>query len=164
MRKLSALLIVSLLSACANLPYFHNKQQLFEEKLNGEHIALADCTAKKLQSDGRPFMRFLQIRNRQYPDLGISEIHALDTRYLRSAYAAYAPSNPDGILFYGEPGVEVLSSSQRSGDYDEAIHAFALTLQKYDEKTTAATLKGDSFTGRIAWEILQHCATQQLAQ
>ncbi len=163
MRKLSVLFIVSLLSACVNLPDFHNKQQLFEEKLNGEHIALADCTAKKLQSDGRSFMRFLQIRNRQYPDLGISEIHALDTRYLRSAYAAYAPSNPDGILFYGEPGVEVLPSSQRS-DYDEAIHAFVLTLQKHDEKTIAATLKGNSYTGRIAWEILQRCATQQLAQ
>ena len=108
-------------------------------------------------------MRLLQIRNRQYPDLGISEIHALDTRYLRSAYAAYAPSNPDGILFYGEPVVEVLPSSQRS-EYDETIHAFVLTLQKYDEKNVAATLKGDSYTGRIAWEILQHCVTQQLTQ
>lgn len=163
MRKLGTLFIISLLSACANLPDFHNKQQVLEEKLSGEHAALADCTSKKLQSDGRPFMRLLQIRNRQYPDLGISEIHALDTRYLRSAYAAYAPSNPDGILFYGEPGVEVLPSSQRS-EYHESTHAFVLTLQKYDEKNVAATLRGNSYTGRIAWEILQHCVTQQLTQ
>lgn len=158
MKKGMIFLIVLLLPACANLIDSRDKPQLFDEKLTGEHAVLAACVASKLQSDGRSFMRVLQIRNRRYPDLETSEIHAYDTRYLRNAYATYAPSNPDGIMLFGEPEVEVQSAAQRDR-HDQPVYAFALTLQQTGGNTVGATLKGEPFTGKIAWQILQRCAT-----
>ncbi len=158
MKKRMMFFVALLLSACASLIDSRDKPQLFEEKLAGEHATLAACVAGKLQSDGRSFMRMLQIRNRHYPDLETSEIHAYDTRYLHNVYAAYAPSNPDGILFYGEPVAEVSSAAQRA-ENDRSIYAFVLTLRKSDDKTVNATLKGEPFTGKIAWQILQRCTT-----
>lgn len=157
MRAVSLLSIALLLSACASLIDSRDKPQLFEDTLAGAHAILAACTASKLQNDGRAFMRLLQIRNRHYPEIGVSEIHAYDTRYLRGAYAAYAPSNPDGILLFGEPEAEIQSPAQR-GQHDQAVYAFALTLQQTGGNTVKATLKGEPFTGKIAWQMMQQCA------
>lgn len=157
MKILIVFLAVFFIMACANLQDSKEKSQLFEEKFLGEHSDLASCVANKLQSDGRSFMRALQIRNRQYPDMQASEIHAYDTRYLHNAYSTYAPSNPDAILIYGNPVPEILSAAQRS-ENDKSVYAFALLLQKIDEISVNATLKGDSFMGNIAWKILQACA------
>ena len=157
MKILIVFLAVFCITACANLQDSKAKPQLFEEKFAGEHSVLASCVASKLQSDGRSFMRALQIRNRQYPDMQASEIHAYDTRYLHNAYSTYAPSNPDAILIYGNPAPEILSAAQR-GENDKSVYAFALLLQKIDDTTVNASLKGDSFMGNIAWKILQACA------
>lgn len=156
MKILIILLTVFFIVACANLSHSREKTQLFEEKFVGEHSVLASCVANKLQSDGRSFMRALQFRNRQYPDISASEIHAYDTRYLRNAIATYAPSNPDAILIYGNPDSEILSATQR-GENDKPVYAFALLLQKIDDTTVNASLKGDSFMGNIAWKILRSC-------
>ncbi|MBY0483816.1 hypothetical protein [Nitrosomonas sp.] len=157
MKILIMLLTVFFITACASLSDSKEKAELFEEKFVGEHSALASCVANKLQSDGRSFMRALQFRNRQYPDMQASEIHAYDTRYLHNAYSTYAPSNPDAILIYGNPAPEILSAAQR-GENDKSVYAFALLLQKIDDTTVNASLKGDSFMGNIAWKILQACA------
>jgi len=156
MKILIMLLTVLFIAACANLSDSKEKAQLLEEKFVGEHSALASCVANKLQSDGRSFMRALQFRNRQYPDIQASEIYAYDTRYQRNAYAVYAPSNPDAVLIYGDPDPEILTSTQRS-ENDKSVYAFALMLQRIDDTTVNASLKGDSFLGNIAWEILQSC-------
>lgn len=145
------------MSACANFSDVTDKTQRFEEKIAGEHTALAACVTAKLQSDGRSFLRPLQFRNRQYPDINASEIHAYDTRFLRNAIATYAPSNPDAILIYGNPATEVQSATQR-GDNDKPVYAFALMLQQADATTVNASLRGDAFFGDIAWKILQSCA------
>ncbi|MDE2389147.1 MAG: hypothetical protein KGN35_08735 [Betaproteobacteria bacterium] len=145
------------MAACANLhDASGDKTQHFEEKFAGEHAALAACVTAKLQSDGRSFLRPLQFRNRQYPDIHASEIHAYDTRYLRNAIATYAPSNPDAILIYGNPVVEVQSATQRS-DNDKPVYVFALMLQQIDAATVNAALRGNAFFGDIAWKILQLC-------
>lgn len=145
------------LAACANFSDTTGKPQRFEEKIAGEHAALAACVIAKLQSDGRPFLRPLQFRNRQYPDMHASEIHAYDTRFLRNAIPTYAPSNPDAILIYGNPAAEVQSAAQRN-DNDKPVYAFALMLQQTDAATVNASLRGDAFFGDIAWKILQSCA------
>ena len=157
MKRWIVVLTAFFMAACANLyDGSGDKTQRFEEKLAGQHAALAACVTARLQSDGRSFLRPLQFKNRQYPDIQASEIHAYDTRFLHNAYSTYAPSNPDGILFYGEPTVEVQSPAQRS-ENDRPVYAFALFLQKIDDKTVDATLKGEPYTSRIAWEILQRC-------
>ncbi|WP_394809127.1 hypothetical protein [Nitrosomonas sp.] len=156
MKILIMLLTVFFIVACANLSGSKEKAQLFEENFVGEHSALASCVANKLQSDGRSFMHVLQFRNRQYPDMQASEIHAYDTRYLHNVYSTYAPSNPDAILIYGNPVPEILSAAQR-GENDKSVYAFALMLQTIDDTTVNASLRGDSFMGNIAWKILQLC-------
>ena len=75
--------------------------------------------------------------------------------------AAYAPSNPDAILIYGNPVPEILSAAQRS-ENDKYVYAFALMLQKIDDTTLNASLKGDLFMGNIAWKILQSCAASAI--
>lgn len=152
------LLAVFYLTGCVNLSGPEVNIQLFEQDLNGKHAALAGCVAHQLQRDGRGVLRLLQIRNRQYPGIGTSEIYAYDTRYLRNVYAAYAPSNPDGILLYGEPAVEVLPVSQRDQS-DQQASVFVLTLRQIDDDTVIASLKGDSLVGPVAWELLQRCST-----
>ncbi|MBS0498024.1 MAG: hypothetical protein JSR51_10315 [Proteobacteria bacterium] len=159
MKRCIAILTALFMAACANLnDASGDKTQRFEEKLAGDHAALAACVTAKLQYDGRSFLRPLQFRNRQYPDIHASEIHAYDTRFLRNAIATYAPSNPDAILIYGNPAVEVQSATQRS-DNDKPAYAFALMLQQFDAATVNASLRGDAFFGDIAWKMLQSCAT-----
>lgn len=157
MKRWSVFLAVFFMAACANLHDTTGKTQRFEEKLAGQHAALAACVTAKLQSDGRSFLRPLQFRNRQYPDIHASEIHAYDTRFLRNAIPTYAPSNPDAILIYGNPAAEVQSATQRS-DNDKTAYAFALMLQQIDAATVNASLRGDAFFGDIAWKMLQSCA------
>lgn len=157
MRRWIVVFAVFFMAACANLHDATGKKQRFEEKITGEHAALAACVTAKLQSDGRSFLRPLQFRNRQYPDIHASEIHAYDTRFMRNAIATYAPSNPDAILIYGNPAVEVKSATQGT-DNDKTAYAFALMLQQADAATVDASLRGDAFFGDIAWKILQSCA------
>ncbi|MBS0587454.1 MAG: hypothetical protein JSS37_05735 [Proteobacteria bacterium] len=158
MKRCIVVLTTFFMTACANLhDASGDKTQHFEERLAGEHAALAACVTAKLQSDGRSFLRPLQFRNRQYPDIHASEIHAYDTRFLRNAIPTYAPSNPDAILIYGNPAVEVQSATQRS-DNDKPAYAFALMLQQIDAATVNASLRGDVFFGDIAWKMLQSCA------
>lgn len=149
-------LAVCLIASCAHL---QNAQ--YQERTEGEfigaHAALAACAVAKLQSDGRPFLRPMQFRNRQFSDIHASEIHAYDTRYLRNAIATYAPSNPDAVLIYGNPAVEIESTEQRRGN-DQQVYAFALLLQQINDTTVQASLRGDVFFGQIAWKILQGCA------
>ena len=157
MKILSILSVLGLLTACANFPDTQQNTQRFEDKFSGEHAALAQCVVVKLQSDGRSFLRPLQFRNRQFQDIHASEIHAYDTRYLRGAIATYAPSNPDAVLIYGSPEVEVQSADQRSKN-DQAPYSFALLLQQTDDRSVQASLRGDAFFGQIAWKMLQSCA------
>ena len=157
MQRWIAVLTVFILSACVNLTGATDKTQRSEEQFAGEHAALAACVVAKLQSDGRSFLRPLQFKNRQYPDMHASEIHAYDTRYLRNAIATYAPSNPDAILIYGNPALEIQSAAQR-GDNDKPVYAFALLLQQTDATKVTASLRGDSFFANIAWKIVESCA------
>ena len=156
MQRWISVLTVFILAACANLNGATDKAQRNEEQFAGEHAALAACVVAKLQSDGRSFLRPLQFKNRQYPDMHASEIHAYDTRYLRNAIATYAPSNPDAILIYGNPALEIQSTSQRN-DNDKPVYAFALLLQQADATTVTASLRGDPFFANIAWKIMESC-------
>ena len=157
MQRWIAVLTAFVLAACANLNGATDKAQRNEEQFAGEHAALAACVVAKLQSDGRSFLRPLQFKNRQYPDMHASEIHAYDTRYLRSAIATYAPSNPDAILIYGNPALEIQSAAQRN-DNDKPVYAFALLLHQPDDAKVTASLRGDPFFANIAWKILESCA------
>lgn len=157
MKFLIILSVAGLLTACAHFPGTQQNTQRFEENFTGDHAGLAECVVIKLQSDGRSFLRPLQFRNRQFPDIHASEIHAYDTRYLRGAIATYAPSNPDAILIYGSPAAEVQTADQRSNN-DQTAYAFALLLQQTDDRTVQASLRGDAFFGQIAWKMLQSCA------
>lgn len=157
MQRWIAVLTVFAVAACANLSDATDRTQRNEEQFAGEHAALAACVVAKLQSDGRSFLRPLQFKNRQYPDLHASEIHAYDTRYLRSAIATYAPSNPDAIFIYGNPEPEIQSAAQRS-DNDKPVYAFALLLQQADDTKVTATLRGDPFFANVAWKIVESCA------
>jgi hypothetical protein len=156
MQRWITVLTVFILAACANLNGATDKTQRSEEQFAGEHAALAACVVAKLQSDGRSFLRPLQFKNRQYPDMHASEIHAYDTRYLRNAIATYAPSNPDAILIYGNPALEIQSAAQRS-DNDKPVYAFALLLQQADATKVTASLRGDPFFANIAWKIVESC-------
>lgn len=156
MQRWIAVLTAFVLTACANLNGATDKAQRNEEQFAGEHATLAACVVAKLQSDGRSFLRPLQFKNRQYPDMHASEIHAYDTRYLRSAIATYAPSNPDAILIYGNPALEIQSAAQRN-DNDKPVYAFALLLQQADDAKVTASLRGDSFFANIAWKIVESC-------
>lgn len=157
MQRWIAVLAAFVLAACANLNGATDKAQRNEEQFAGEHATLAACVVAKLQSDGRSFLRPLQFKNRQYPDMHASEIHAYDTRYLRNAIATYAPSNPDAILIYGNPALEIQSAAQRN-DNDKPVYAFALLLQQADDAKVTASLRGDSFFANIAWKIVESCA------
>lgn len=160
MKTLMVFFTVFLLSACANFIDSKEKPQLYEEKLAGEHSALASCVFSKLQLDSRSFMRMLQFRNRQYPDVNASEILALDTRYLPNMVATYSPTNPDAVLIYGGPNPEILPYAHRNKG-NESVYAFVLMLKKIDDTAVNATLKGDQYLGDIAWKMLQICATSQ---
>jgi hypothetical protein len=151
-----AVMAAVLMSSCVNFYAVEKRSARFEDRFSGEHSALAECVAIRLQSDGRSFLRPLQFRIRQYPDIHSSEIHAYDTRYLQNAYSTYAPSNPDAILIYGNPVPEILSATQRNPN-DKSVYAFALMLQQSDDTTVNASLRGDPFMGNIAWKILQSC-------
>lgn len=144
------------MSSCTNFYNAKERSERFEDQFAGEHSALAGCVATRLQSDGRSFLRPLQFRIRQYPDIHAAEIHAYDTRYMQNAYSTYAPSNPDAILIYGNPVPEILSATQRN-ENDKSVYAFALMLQQIDDTTVSASLRGDPFMGNIAWKILQSC-------
>ena len=161
MKKAIIGLGICFVSACAHLFDSNTKPGQVEGQLAGEHAVLANCVTHKLRSDGRSFMRPLQFRNRQYPDIEASEIHAYDTRYLHNATATYAPSNPDAIFIYAHANPEIQSSAQRE-DNDKAVYAFALLLQKMDSHTVQASLRGDSFIGDRAWKILQSCVVAGL--
>lgn len=152
MKKAIAGLGIFLMSACAHLIDSTVKPEQFEAPLAGEHAVLASCVTHKLQSNGRSYMRPLQFRNRQYPDIEASEIHAYDTRYLPNAIATYAPSNPDAIFIYAHTDPEIQSSVQRR-DNDKAVYAFALLLQQIDSHTVQASLRGDPFIGNMAWKV-----------
>ncbi|WP_292918833.1 hypothetical protein [Nitrosomonas sp.] len=115
-------LALCFISACANLVDSKTKPEQFEEQMVGEHAPLASCVTHKLQSDGRSFLRPLQFRSRQYPDIEASEIHAYDTRYQQNAIATYAPSNPDAIFIYAHIEPQIQASAQR-GDNDKAAYA-----------------------------------------
>ena len=158
MKILIVFLTVFFIAACANLIDSKEKPQLYEEKLAGEHSTLASCVVNKLQSDSRWFMRILQFRNRKYPDIGASEIYALDTRYLHNIYPSNSPSNPDAVLDYVDPNPEILPYA-RSNVYTGPVYAFVLMLKKIDTITVNATLKGDEYVGGIAWKILHSCVT-----
>ena len=160
MKILMVFFTVFFISACANLIDSKEKPQLYEEKLAGEHSVLASCVSSKLQSDSRSFMRMLQFRNRQYPDINASEILALDTRYLPNMVASYSPTNPDAVLIYEDPTPEILPYAHRSKS-NGSVYAFVLMLKKIDDTAVNATLKGDQYLGDIAWKILQACAASQ---
>jgi len=157
MKQWIIVLTACFVAGCANLNGGTDKTPRSEERFAGEHAALAACVAAKLQSDGRSFMRPLQFKNRQYPDIQASEIHAYDTRYLHNGTATYAPSNPDAILIYGNPAIEIQSAVQRS-DNDKPVYAFAVLLQQVDDANVTASLRGDPFFTNIAWKIVESCA------
>lgn len=148
------------LSACAHLIDSTEQPQRYEEKLAGEHSALARCVTHKLQSDGRAFMRFLQFRNRQYPEGHTSEIDAVDSRYVPHMIATYSPSNPDAVLIYGDSNPEMMPYAERS-KHSGSADAFTLMLRQIDHTTVHATLKGEKYLGDIAWKILQTCVASE---
>ena len=158
---LTAFLAAFSLSACAHLIDSEEKPPLYEEKFVAEHASLASCVADKLQSDSRWAMRLLQFRNRKYSDVEASEIHAFDTRYLPNITASYSPTNPDAVVIYTGPNIEVLPYAQRN-IHEEPAYAFALMLKKIDDSMVNAALRGDSYVGDMAWKILQSCATPSI--
>lgn len=156
-----AVMAAVFISSCANFYAVEKRSAHFEDRFSREHSALAECVATRLQSDGRSFLRPLQFRIRQYPDIHASEIHAYDTRYLQNAYSTYAPSNPDAILIYGNPVPEILSATQRNQN-DKSVYTFALMLQQISDTTVSVSLRGDPFMGSIAWKILQSCVASMV--
>lgn len=103
-------------------------------------------------------MRVLQFRIRTHPDTSLSEIHAFDLRYLPNVYATNSPTNPDAVVVPIDANPETLPYSPRNKS-GESAYAFALTLTQIDDVMVRASLKGDSYLGNIAWQILRKCTS-----
>ena len=150
------ILTVLFLTACANLVDLTEKPLIYEEKFTGNHSTLASCVVSRLHADTRSFMRILQFKYRQYPAIEASEIYAQDTRYMHNIYARTSPTNPDAVLDYIDPNPEILPHAQGTV-YTGPLYAFVLMIRKIDDTTVSATLKGDQYTGGIAWQMMKTC-------
>lgn len=155
--KIGVLILATVfLTACASLIDLSEKPLIHEEKFAGNHSTLASCVISRLHADTRSFMHILQFKYRQYPAIEASEVYAQDTRYMHNIYARNSPTNPDAVLDYIDPNPEILPHAQGSV-YTGPRYAFVLTIRKIDDTTVSATLKGDQYTGGIAWQMMKMC-------
>lgn len=158
--KKSIVILLMLLSACASISGPKEKPLIYEDQIAGEHALLARCVMSRLQSESRWSFRMLQFSNRLYPDLEASEIYAHDMRFLPGIYARNSPSNPDAVFDYAGPNPEIRSYQERSPN-TEPPHAFALMIRKIDDMSVTIALRGDRYTGEVAWKHVQACASSK---
>lgn len=149
-------LIAMLLTGCASIGSIKDKPQLYDGKIPGDHANLARCVVDRLQADSRWVISSLQYNMWEYPDIAASEIYAYALHSLPDMYARSSPTNPDAVIDYSAP--QPVSRAYAQGAYSGPEYSFALLLKRADHTTVLATLKGNKYEGRIAWESLQACA------
>ncbi len=155
--KKSIAIIVMLLAGCASVGSVKDKPQLYDGKLQGNHSGLARCVVDRLQADTRWVIKSLQHKMWEYPDISASEIYAYALYSLPDMYARNSPTNPDAVIDYSAPQPEIRAYTQSA--YTGPEYAFLLLLKQTDATTVLATLKGNKYESRIAWENLQACAS-----
>ena len=146
-----------LLTGCASIGSVKDKPQLYDSKFQGNHSSLARCVVDRLQADSRWVINSLQYKMWEYPDIEASEIYAHALHSLPEMYARISPTNPDAVINYSAPQPEIRAYAQSA--YTGPEYAFVLLLKRTDAATVLATLKGNKYEGRIAWENLQACAS-----
>lgn len=156
MKKL-VVIVAMLLTGCASIGSVKDKPQLYDGKLQGSHASLARCVVDRLQADSRWVISSLQYNMWEYPDIAASEIYAYALHQIPDMYARSSPLNPDAVFDYSLPQPVVRAYAQ--GAYTGLEYAFTLLLKRADDTTVLATLKGNKYEGRIAWESLQVCAS-----
>lgn len=154
--KKSIVVLAILLSACAGVGTIKDKPQLYAGKFKGNHPSLARCVVDRMQADSRWVIRELQYKMWLYPDIEASEIYAYALSAIPDMYARNSPLNPDAVVSYAKPAPEIRAYTDSA--YTGPVYAFVLLIKKTDDATVVATLKGDKYEGRIAWESLQACA------
>ncbi len=148
-------LIAMLLTGCASIGSVKDKPQLYDGKIPGDHAGLARCVVDRLQADSRWVINSLQYKMWEYPDIAASEIYAHALHQIPEMYARSSPLNPDGVFDYSAPQPVIRAYSPSA--YTGPEYAFTLLLKRTDNTTVLATLKGNKYEGRIAWENLQAC-------
>ena len=154
--KKFVVIIAMLLTGCASIGSVKDKPQLYDGKLQGNHASLARCLVDKLQADSRWVISSLQYKMWEYPDIAASEIYAHALHQIPEMYARTSPLNPDGVFDYSAP--QPVIRAYAPGAYSGPEYSFTLLLKRTDNTTVLATLKGNKYEGRIAWESLQACA------
>jgi hypothetical protein len=159
--KILVPLSACLLSACAGIG-LKEKTETYGAKFTGTHATLASCVIKQLQSDSRWVIRGMQYEVRRYRAAAATEIYAYPRGALPGTYARNSPDNPDGVFRYGPPvpkihvhRPEVDNRPDGNPDY-----AFVLMIQRTDDETVFATLKGEKYKSDIAWDKLKACSTR----
>ena len=155
--KKSVVIIAMLLTGCASIGSVKDKPQLYDGKLPGDHASLARCVVNRLQADNRWVISSLQYNMWEYPDIAASEIYAYALHQIPDMYARSSPLNPDAVFDYSVP--QPVSRTHAQSPYSGPEYAFTLLLKRTDNTTALATLKGNKYEGRIAWESLQICAS-----
>lgn len=155
--KKSIVIIAMLLTGCASVGSVKDKPQLYDGKLQGNHASLARCVVDRLQADSRWVISSLQYKMWEYPDIAASEIYAHALHSIPDMYARNSPTNPDAVIDYSAPQPVIRAYAQSA--YTGPEYAFTLLLKRTDNATVLATLKGNKYEGRIAWESLQACAS-----
>ena len=155
--KKFVVIIAMLLTGCASIGSVKDKPQLYDGKLPGNHASLARCVVDRLQADNRWVISSLQYNMWEYPDIAASEIYAYALHQIPDMYARSSPLNPDGVFDYSAP--QPVVRAYAPGAYTGPEYAFTLLLKRTDDTTVLATLKGNKYEGRIAWESLQACAS-----
>jgi len=154
--KKSILLLTVFLSACTHLTVFNQETLRKESTLPGYYDALTLCVLNQLHGDTRRFFRLLQYYNRHFPALGQSEIYAYDTRFLPGIHASNSPTNPDAVLDYVNPKIEVFPGEYQPINWQPGLQ-FTLILNQTSDNAVSALLNGDRFLGEITWDFLMHC-------
>ncbi len=149
--------IAMLLPGCASIGSVKDKPQLYDGKLQGNHASLARCVVDRLQADSRWVISSLQYKMWEYPNIAASEIYAHALHQIPEMYARTSPLNPDAVFDYSAP--QPVSRAYAQSAYTGPEYSFTLLLKRTDNTTVLATLKGNKYEGRIAWESLQACAS-----
>ena len=143
------------LSACTGMQS-RDKPLRYAEAVNGNPTVLMRCVIQKLYADSRPSMQLYHYVSQLYPAIETARIFAYDTRFLPYIYPSNSPLNPDAVRDYVNAEPEILPDAQLRNA--EHVYAFALTIKKTDQTTSAATLKGSLYESTIAWGYLKSCA------
>ncbi|SFK28030.1 hypothetical protein SAMN05216302_100376 [Nitrosomonas aestuarii] len=158
-RLIIVTILTASLAACAAINS-KDKPLRYEETVSGGHTALAYCVADKLNADVRWLMQLYHYIFRIYPDIETSQIYAYDTRFLPYIYSSNSPQNPDAIREYVNKSPEILLDVKNMIPA-EYVYGFVLTIKNTSSTMSVASMKGDKYVSRIAWDYLQKCASTE---